>query len=151
MVGIVAVAAVDTSASAQKVAMHEAQVVATIVTPISLAKTSDMVFSNTATAAAGKRFGVPAAHTAGVASFIISGQASGAYSIVLPKSISINDGGGRTPTIINLFSSLSVETGGTLDKEGQKTVYVGSTFTFSGVRALYARSTTPFDVIVVYN
>lgn len=136
---------------------------ATIVTPISISKNSDMNFGNIATdgtvgtvvlSPAGGRTitgGVTlpaAAGTVTAASFTVNGSGSYTYAITLPSTLTINSG--TDAMIVNDFTSTPSATG-TL-ASGTQTITVGATLNLvaSQAEGTYT-STTPFAVTVNYN
>lgn len=150
-----------TSAFAQATASADAS--ATIVTPISISKNSDMNFGNIATngavgtvilSPAGGRTpsgGVTLPATAGTvtaASFTVEGSGSYAYSITLPVSIEITNG--TDDMTVDTFTS-TPETAGELTA-GEQIITIGATLNLvaSQTEGTYT-STTPFDVTVNYN
>ena len=136
---------------------------ATIITPISIVKSTDMNFGNIATTGAvgtvilapagGRTFtgGVTFPITTGTvtpATFQISGSAGYTYAITLPSSITITSGG-NSMTVNNFTSTPSaagVLTGGT------EIIKIGSTLNLKASQLEGAYSTTSnFDVTVSYN
>lgn len=152
------------SAFAQATA--SADVSATIITPISISKTSDMNFGNIATngavgtvvlSPAGARTtsgGVTLPATVGTvaaASFTVEGSDAYTYSITLPTSVIITSVGSDQMTVNNFTSTPTAVAGGTLTS-GSQVITVGATLNLSASQAegLYT-SATPFDVTVNYN
>jgi hypothetical protein len=157
------VLAFNTSVFAQVTATATAS--ATIITPISIVKTADLVFGNVAINSslgtvvinpAGSRSatgGVTLPATAGTvsaASFTVSGEAGYTFSITLPSgATSIDDDASHTMTVDNWVSdptSTATLSGGT------STVNVGATLNIGANQAagVYT-SDTPFNVTVNYN
>lgn len=151
----------STSASAQATATATAS--ATIVTPISIAKNTDMNFGNIATdgsvgtvvlsPASGRTpsGGVTLPATAGTvtaASFTVSGSGSYAYSITLPSSVIITSGSDQM-TVDNFTSTPSAN--GQLTS-GEQIINIGATLNLvaSQAEGTYI-SGTPFAVTVNYN
>jgi len=137
---------------------------ATIITPISLAKTVDMNFGYLATngavgtvvlATAGTRTktgGVTLPVVAGTvtaASFTVTGSGTSTYAITLP-STDLTITSGENTMIVNAFTSTPSGTG-TLTG-GTQIILVGATLNVgaSQVAGTYL-SATPFDVTVNYN
>lgn len=138
---------------------------ATIVTPISIARTAHMNFGNVAvnattagtvelspggarTAAGGVT--LPAtAGTVSAASFTVSGEGNYTYAITLPSTdLTITDG--TNTMTVNAFTSTPSATG-TLSS-GTQTLNVGATLNVAaGQAAGVYTSTTPFTVTVNYN
>jgi len=136
---------------------------ATIVTPISITKNTDMNFGNVATngtvgtvvlAPDGSRTstgGVTLPATVGTvtaASFAVAGSGSYTYAITLPTSVVISNG--VNVMTVDTFTS-SPATTGTLTA-GAQTLTVGATLNLiaSQVAGTYT-SATPFSVTVNYN
>jgi hypothetical protein len=154
------------NASAQVTAT--APTYATIVTPISILKNTDMNFGNVAVSStAGTVILAPASNrtltggvtlpvTAGTvtaAQFTVSGQADYTYAITLPTAdftITNTDSVGAETMTVNAFSSTPDATG-TLTS-GTENILVGATLNVSAsqVTGLYT-SGTDFDVTVNYN
>lgn len=157
-----------TTASAQT-ATATATASATIVTPITIAKVTDMVFGNVAvlaslgtvvmeptSAAARSTTGTVtiAAANAGsptAAKFTVSGEGTYAYTITLPSSASLT-GPGTAMTVDTFTTSIGTDlTLGALSG-GTQTVYVGATLHVGGSQTAGAyTTTTPFSVTVAYN
>jgi hypothetical protein len=143
---------------------------ATIITPISIAKTVDMNFGNVVTSAAtGTVVLAPAGtRTAGggasliaaqpgtvtAATFTVSGSAGLTYTIALPASVTIANG---APTMLvdNFTSTPVAGTGtGTIGGGGTQTLLVGATLNVGANQAPGTYTTpvaTPFTVTVNYN
>lgn len=137
---------------------------ATIVTPISIAKTADMNFGNVATngtvgtvvlAPAGTRTlsgGVTLPATAGTvtaASFTVSGSGAYTYAITLPSSVVITSG--TDNMTVNTFTSTPTTTGALTS--GQQVIKIGATLNLAASQAegAYTSSVAPFTVTVNYN
>lgn len=149
------------SAFAQATATANAS--ATIVTPISISKNTDMNFGNIATngtvgtvvlsPASARTFtgGVtlPAATgTVTAASFTVEGSGSYTYAITLPSSVIITSGSDQMT--VNNFTSTPATTG-TLSS-GSQTITIGATLNLIASQAEGAyTSATPFAVTVNYN
>lgn len=150
------------NASAQATATANAS--ATIVTPISITKVTDMNFGNVAVSAtAGTVVLAPAATrttTGGVtlpavngtvtaAVFTVNGEGAYTYAITLP-STDLTISNGTTNMIVNAFTSTPSATGALA--AGTQTLRVGATLNVSASQAagLYT-SATPFNVTVNYN
>ena len=147
---------------AQSVA--NANIAATIVTPISISKTLDVNFGNvsvsgtagtvilTPTGTRTATGGVSLPTTTGTltaATFTISGQGTYTYAITLPSSPVTITNGGNVMTINNFTSSTLGA--GTLSA-GSQTLTVGATLNIAGNQpaGTYV-SPTPFNVTVNYN
>ena len=141
---------------------------ATIITPISIVKTTDMNFGNVAVSATvagtvvlnpnssrttGGGGGVTLPATTGTvaaASFTVSGQAGYTYAITLPSSCTITDGASHNMTV-NGFSSFPSSTG-TLSGGGTETLTVGATLNVSAAQAAGTyTNATGVPVTVNYN
>ncbi len=154
IVKVIAVAAIaifanTTSSFAQASATASAS--ATIITPISIAKSVDMNFGNIAVSAStsgtvvldtkgarttGGAGGVTLPATTGTvaaAEFIVSGEASYTYAITLPATATLADGKGNTMGV-NTFTSYPSATG-TLDSKGNETLTVGATLSVAAAQA----------------
>jgi len=168
-IAIAAFSATATKSFAQQSSTDNADAHATVVTPISIVKSTDMDFGNVAVGGSGGTVVLTAGAvasrsttgnatlpattgTVGAASFDVSGQAGYVYSIALPSSITITDGSSHNMTISSILSSPSAVSGGTLDGSGHQTIYVGGTMTLSGTQTAGTYNTvSPFDITVVYN
>lgn len=136
---------------------------ATIVTPISISKISNMNFGNIATnGSVGTVVLLPgggrsitggatlpaATGTVSAASFTVTGSGSYTYAITLPSSVTIISGSDQM--IVNTFSSTPA-TSGTLSS-GTQTITIGATLNLVASQAEGAyTSSTPFAVTVNYN
>ena len=136
---------------------------ATIVTPISISKNTDMNFGNIATngtvgtvvlsPASGRTFtgGVSLPATTGTvtaASFTVEGSGSYTYAITLPSSVVITSGSDQMS--VNNFTS-TPSTTGTLSS-GSQTITIGATLNLIASQAEGSyTSATPFAVTVNYN
>jgi len=154
------------NANAQATATANAS--ATIVTPISISKTTDLNFGNLAVDATGGTVildpsasgtrssagagGVTFPANAGIvssATFVVTGQANFTYAInVLGSSIQITNGTSNM-TVNNFTKSVTT---GLLDNLGEQTVYVGADLVVAGSQepGVYT-SSSPFTVLVSYN
>jgi spore coat protein U-like protein len=138
---------------------------ATIITPISITKTTDMNFGNVAVSAslgtvvltpAGIRnptggVTLPAVTgTVAAAVFHVTGSGASTYAITLPTTYTINDGASHT-MIINAFTSTPSVTGALTS--GAQDIQVGATLNVAGaqVAGTYTNTLTPFPVTVNYN
>ncbi|MEC3966257.1 DUF4402 domain-containing protein [Flagellimonas halotolerans] len=138
---------------------------ATVVAPIAITKSADMNFGNVAVSAStsgtvvlapgGTRTvtggaTIPATTgTVNAAAFNITGEAGYTYSITLPSSITLNDGGVNTMTV-DTFTSTPSGTG-TLTA-GAETVNVGATLNLAAAQASGTYSnTSDLTVTVNYN
>ena len=141
---------------------------ATIITPISIAKTVDMNFGNIAVSAStsgtvvlatsGSRTtagagGVTLPSTTGTvaaAEFTVSGEASYTYAITLPANATLTDGGSHTMAVSSFTSNPSST--GTLSSGGSQTLTVGATLTVSAGQAAGSyTNATAVPVTVNYN
>lgn len=134
---------------------------ATIVTAISLSKTSDLDFGHVVASgsagtvvmsAAGSRSATGGASlgnagSAAAAAFTVSGQASATYAITLPSSATITSGGNNMT--VNTFTSSPSSTG-TLSAGGSQTLSVGATLQVGSSQAT-GSYTGSFNVTVAYN
>jgi len=138
---------------------------ATIVTPITIAKTADINFGNVAVSStagtvilsnSGTRSltgGVTLPATTGTVTagaFTITGAANYTYSITLP-STATNLTSGVNNMTVNAFNS-NPGTTGTLNGSGTQTLKVGATLNVGASQAAGSyTSPTPFTVTVNYN
>ena len=142
-------------------ASTSANATARIVTPIAIAKTSDMNFGDVV---AGGSAGTVVLTTAGVrsatggttlgnagataaAAFNVTGQGSATYSISLPASTTVTSGG-NTMTV-NAFASNPSGTGA-LSAGGSQALTVGATLNVGASQATGTYTGT-FNVTVTYN
>ena len=143
---------------------------ATIITPISLVKTSDMNFGNMAVNAttggtvvlvpAGTRIGTAGVTVSGVlagtitaATFTVNGANNQAYSITLPTgNHTIKRATGTEVMQVNSFTSDPSGSTGVLSATGAQTLHIGATLNVSGgqLPGVYT-SAVGFDVTVNYN
>ncbi len=137
---------------------------ATVITPITIVKASDMSFGNLAVTAdpgtivlapAGTRTrtgGVTLPNVTGTvtaASFTVSGEGTSTFSIVLPSSYTLNGPSGAT-MIVDNFTSTPSSTGSLV--AGTKTITVGATLNVSGSQTVGAyANASGFAVTVNYN
>ncbi len=85
------------------------------------------------------------------ASFTVTGEPNGTYSITLPTEATITKKeGSETMTVSNFTSYPSVSDGGTLRADGTHLLKVGATLTVDANQAT-GEYTGTFDVIVAYN
>lgn len=140
---------------------------ATVVTPIAITETANMLFGNVAVQASndGTVIMTPASSrsaTGGVtlpvvtgtfnaAAFSITGQPNYTYAITLPSTVTtISDGATHTMTVDTWTSSPTPT--GTLSGSGSQTLSVGATLHVTGGQpAGTYTSGTPFTVTVNYN
>lgn len=140
---------------------------ATIVSPITIVRVTDMNFGNVVTSAAtGTVVLTPAAvrsttggasilaaqpGTVTAATFTVGGTAGFTYSISLPASVSIDDPGLGAPMTVDTFTSTPTPTG-TIGAGGTQTLQVGATLNVGAnqVGGVYT-SAAPFTVTVNYN
>ena len=151
------------SVNAQSTA--QATATATIVTPISIAKVSDMNFGNLAVDAvtggsveltpAGNRipaFGVTLPATTGTvtaAAFTVTGNSGYTYSISLPSNIVLNHSGAFESMMADTFTSTPSGTG-TLTG-GTEDITVGATLWVAAGQLDGVYTSSNFDVTVNYN
>jgi hypothetical protein len=138
---------------------------ASIVTPITIAKTVDMNFGNVATSAAlgtvvitpagvrSKTGGVTLPVTTGTvsaASFTVTGQPNFTYTITLPAAATTISSGANNMTV-NTWTSTPTPTG-TLGAGGTQVLTVGATLNVAASQAAGTYvSAIPFSVTVNYN
>lgn len=156
--------AFSTSANAQ--ATEQATATATVVTPISIARTSHMSFGNIAVqsgtggtvvlAPAGTRtrtsgVTLPAATgTVTAAAFTVSGNGSYTYAITLPSSaVTLTRASGSETMDATDFTSTPSATG-TLSG-GTQNITVGATLTVAAAQVAGIYTSSNFDVTVNYN
>ena len=164
---IAAIAIVSANSSfAQATATASAS--ATIITPITIVKNTNMNFGNVAVSASlagtvvmdpagvrttGGAGGVTLPATAGTvaaANFTVSGQGSYTYAITLPSSCTITDAGSHTMTVDGFTSTPSAT--GTLSSGGTQTLTVGATLNVAaGQAAGTYTNATGVPVTVNYN
>ena len=156
------------NASAQATATSSAS--ATIVTPISISKTIDMVFGNLAvtstsgtvvlsvaggrTATGGVTLPATASGSPTAAAFTVNGEGAYTYTITLPSAdvILTKSGGGATMIVNTFTSSVSTAVGGGQLTAGTQNFTVGATIHVTNGQAAGAYTTlTPFGVTVNYN
>ncbi len=139
---------------------------ANVITPIAIAKITDMNFGNVAvststggtvvlttssTRTTGGSGGVTLPSTTGTvaaAEFTVSGQASYTYVITLPSSTTITDGSGHSMTV-NSFNSTPSSTG-TLSSGGTQNVKVSATMVVAAAQPV-GSYTNPNGVPVTVN
>jgi len=141
-----------------------ASVGASVLTPIAITKVDDLAFGNfmsttggtivltpTATALRTPSAGVTLDNTVTptAAKFTVGGTAGATFSITLPTTVSLSDGGTNTMDVGTFTSDLdlaaaTIPVGGTID------MYVGGTLTVGAAQANGAYAGT-FDVSVNYN
>ena len=138
---------------------------ATVVTPISIAKNTDMSFGNLAvqTATGGTVVLAPAGtrtSTSGVtlpattgtvtaASFTVSGNGSYTYSITLPSSVTLTHSGGVETMAATSFTSNPSGTGAL--SSGTQNIAVGATLTVAAAQLAGVYTSGNFNVTVNYN
>lgn len=142
---------------------------ATIISPIAVTKTSDLVFGNLAVGAVGGNVAVSVADVVTIsgagttvsqpvgntgspaaAEFAVTGEAGMTYSITLPAdgTVSITDGGSNTMAVNGFVSNPG--TTGTLSGAGTDTLSVGATLVVGNNQAPGTYTGT-FSVTVAYN
>jgi hypothetical protein len=138
---------------------------ATVITPISIAKNTDMSFGNIAVQAstggtvvlapAGTRTStsgvtLPAAGgTVAAASFTVTGSGSSTYAITLPTSVTLTHSGGAQTMTAGSFTSNPSATG-TLSS-GTQDIAVGATLTVAAGQLAGVYTSGNFNVTVNYN
>jgi hypothetical protein len=138
---------------------------ATVITPISIAKNTDMSFGNIAVQAAtggtvvlapaGTRTStsgvtLPAAGgTVAAASFTVTGSGSLTYAITLPTTVTLTHSGGAQTMTAGSFTSNPSATG-TLSS-GTENVAVGATLTVAAGQLAGVYTSGNFNVTVNYN
>jgi Domain of unknown function (DUF4402) len=157
------------SAYAQQSSTANANATATIITPIAIAKTSDLGFGKLAVGATGGTVAVsaadvvtiggtgntisqPAANTGNPAAavFAVTGEAAFTYAITLPAdgTVTLSDGATHTMAVNGFVSNPSAT--GTLSGGGSQTLKVGATLTV-GNNQTPGAYTGSFSVTVAYN
>ena len=138
---------------------------ANIITPISIAKNTDMAFGNLAVQAAtggtvvlapagtrSRTSGVTLPATTGTvsaASFTVTGNGSYTYSITLPTTVTLTHSGGVQTMDATSFTSTPSGTG-TLSS-GTQNISVGATLTVAAAQLAGVYTSGNFDVTVNYN
>jgi hypothetical protein len=140
---------------------------ATIVSPITILRVTDMDFGNVVTSAAtgtvvldpagtrsttgGASILVAQPGTVTAATFTVGGTAGFTYDISLPGSVTIDDPGLGAPMTVDTFTSDPTPTG-TIGAGGTETLSVGATLNVGAnqVGGVYT-SAAPFTVTVNYN
>ena len=138
---------------------------ATIVTPISIAKNTDMSFGNIAvqTATGGTVVLAPAGtrtRTSGVtlpattgtvtaASFTVTGNGSYTYAITLPTTVTLTHSGGVQTMTASSFTSNPSGTGAL--SSGTQDISVGATLTVAAAQLAGVYTSGNFSVTVNYN
>ena len=138
---------------------------ATIVTPISIAKNTDMSFGNIAvqTATGGTVVLAPAGtrtSTSGVtlpattgtvtaASFTVNGNGSYTYAITLPTTVTLTHSGGVQTMAASSFTSNPSGTGAL--SSGTQNIAVGATLTVAAAQLAGVYTSGNFNVTVNYN
>ena len=159
----VMIAAFATGSYAQSTA--SAIATANVVTPISIAKNTDMAFGNLAVQAAtggtvvlapaGSRIrtsGVTLPATTGTvsaASFTVTGNGSYTYAITLPTTVTLTHSGAVETMVASSFTSNPTGTG-TLSS-GTQNIAVGATLTVAAGQLAGVYTSGNFDVTVNYN
>lgn len=165
LAGLIAVVASQYQCAGQTTAIASAA--ASIVAPISMAKTVDMSFGNAATSATmggsitlapdgarvtgGTGVTLPAsAGTVSAAAFVVSGAPGFTYAITLPASALLH-GPGSASLLVDAFTSSPAATG-TLSPTGNQTLLVGATLNLAAAQTpgVYTNA-AGVPVIVNYN
>ncbi len=141
-----------------------ANVGASVLTPIAITKVDDLAFGNFMSTTGGTIVLTPSATptrtpTAGVtldnavtptaAKFTVAGTAGATFSITLPTTVSLSDGGTNTMDVGTFTSDLDLAAA-TIPVAGTIDMYVGGTLTVGAAQANGAYTGT-FDVSVNYN
>jgi hypothetical protein len=149
---------------AQNSADATANATATIITPISIKKTADLLFGKIVKSDDGGTVVIDTEGNAvysgvtefanninvSAAQFTVKGNAGNTYSILLPTSITISETGGATMTVDNFTSSPDETAGGIIASNGTQTLSVGATLNV-GADQTPGEYTGSFDVTVSYN
>ena len=138
---------------------------ATIITPISIAKNTDMSFGNIAvqTATGGTVVLAPAGtrtSTSGVtlpattgtvtaASFTVNGNGTSTYAITLPTTVTLTHSGGVQTMAASSFTSNPSGTGAL--SAGTQNIAVGATLTVAAAQLAGVYTSGNFNVTVNYN
>ena len=168
---VAAFALVGFSVTSNAQVTEVATATATVVTPIAIAKTSDMSFGNLsvqagaggtvvlpASGARSKSGGVtlPATASGGTisaAAFNVTGTAAYTYAISLPTSVTLTHsaGAGTGTMSAGTFTSNQPLNVGTLDGSGAQAFTVGATLTVAAGQAAGVYTSGNFNVTVNYN
>jgi hypothetical protein len=141
---------------------------ATIVTPLTITKTSDMNFGNLAVNATSGTLGLTAAATptrtpaggvslmgggtVAAATFTVSGLLNATYAITLPADGAVTlTGPGTAMALTGFVSTPTVVAGGNLGGTGSQTLYVGAVLNVAASQATGSYSSANFNVTVNYN
>lgn len=165
LISAIAIAFVSFSATVYSQSTATATASATIITPISIAKNTDMSFGNlavqTATggtvvlATAGTRTStsgvtLPAANgTVTAATFTVTGSGSSTYAITLPTTVTLTHSGGVETMSAGSFTSNPSGTG-TLSS-GTQNIAVGATLTVAAAQLAGVYTSGNFNLTVNYN
>lgn len=164
---IVAAAGGSATAYAQASASQSTTGTATIIRPITLAKTSDIAFGRivrpstgtstvTINPTTGARSisggdGVLLSSTVSRAAYSVGGEGGQTYSITVPANFAMTRSGGSDTVTVNLVGTATSDTlSGSLGADGTNTFGVGGSFDVSNSTSTGAYSGT-FTVTVQYN
>ena len=136
---------------------------ATVIAPISIAKTTDLVFGRfshggggsvimTAAGVRSQGGGVILAPggTPGAASFAVTGEANATYAVTMPTETTITGPAAATMTVGTWTAAYAAGADGTLSAGGAQTLQVGATLTVANNQAAGAY-TGAFTMQVDYN
>ena len=144
----------STSTKASSSASTTANATATVIASIGIAKVSDLAFGSAAPGDAAQTVIPDVIETAANASFTVTGQASTAYTITLPSSVTMITGaGGANQTIlVNAFTSFPTAGVGTglIGVGGSQLLLVGATRAALGAAQVAGAYTAAFTVTVNY-
>ena len=140
---------------ATNAASDTAQALQTVIAAISISQVSDLDFGSAAPGDAAKTVAPGAAENAENASFLVTGEASTAYTITLPADSTVvmqTGAGGANETIgVDSFTSNpAAGANGLLDGSGQQDLFVGATRDALGASQVAGAYTATFTVDVVY-
>lgn len=162
-----AIALLFSGVATETYAQSTASAIATanVVTPISIAKNTDMAFGNLAVQAAtggtvvlapagtrSRTSGVTLPATTGTvsaASFTVTGNGSYTYAITLPTTVTLTHSGAVQTMVASSFTSTPSGTG-TLSS-GTQNITVGATLTVAAGQLAGVYTSGNFDVTVNYN
>lgn len=127
----------------------------TVVAAISIVNVSDLDFGSAAAGTVAKTVAAGAIENAENGSFIVSGQANTAYTILLPANgvvVMTTAGGGLNKDIpVNSFTSLpAAGANGLLNAGGTQLLLVGATRSALGASQVAGSYTSTYSVTVVY-
>ncbi len=140
----------------------------TIITPITMTKSTDMSFGNVAVSASqggtvvlapagtrtrtdGVSFSTANPGTVTAATFTLAGAANYGYSVTLPGDSDVTVVNGANSMTVTSFTSSATGGTGTLDGSGAGSLSVGATLNVSAGQATGTYTSTNFTVTVAYN